>query len=68
MSGQNNPQDDAKAMYAEYIKGATIDDLAAKYGHTNGEVLAICVKDADSEPDFTQAQQNDKEVAPKKDK
>jgi hypothetical protein len=68
MGTTDKPQDDAKAMKAEYIKGATIDELAGKYNHTSKEVEAIVVDEvADPAPNPTQAEL-DAEPAAKKGK
>jgi Mor family transcriptional regulator len=69
MGVNNQPQDDAKAMTAEYVKGATIADLALKYNHSEQEVETVVTKDADTEELPTQAQEDSKPAeAPKKDK
>lgn len=41
MAVNNKPEDDAKAMTQEYVKGVSIDALSEKYNHTTEEVEAI---------------------------
>lgn len=59
--GVNKPQDDAKVMTSEYIKGATISDIAAKYGYSDQEVLEVVTKDVAQDENLpTQAQEDAK--------
>lgn len=57
MGVSTKPQDDAKAMTDEYVKGATIADLAVKYNHSEQEVLEVVTKDGEAEPTVLQAEQ-----------
>lgn len=38
MAERNQPKDDADKMYAEYVTGTPIDEIATKYNHTSREV------------------------------
>lgn len=52
---ETKPQEDAKEMHAEYVKGTTISFLAQRYGYTEQEVYDMVVREAVIEPLVTQA-------------
>jgi hypothetical protein len=67
MAVNNKPQDDAKVMKDEYVKGATIDDIALKYNHSSQEVADIVVTEAtDEDQTVLQADQEEAEAKPAK--
>lgn len=68
MGVSNKPQDDAKAMKDEYVKGATVSFLADKYNHTEQEVVDVVVNDADVPEPVTQLSEDTKPAESKKDK
>lgn len=50
MAQNNKPSDDAKAMTDEYIKGASINDIADKYNHSVEAVERIVTNPVTDEP------------------
>lgn len=60
MGVATKPQDDAKAMKDEYVKGATIADLAAKYNHSEQEVTDTVTAEPKADELPTQADEDSK--------
>lgn len=60
MGVDTKPQDDAKAMTTEYVKGTTIADIALKYNHTEQEVTEVVTNESKVEEQPTQAQEDSK--------
>lgn len=61
-------KDDAKAMADAYVKGATIDDLAAEYGYTPLEVSQVVVKEPADTTTVLQSDESQKPETTKKGK